>query len=235
MMMRGKACRALPGILAAAALTAAAGAAIAQTQSQLSFPGEAPSKRVLRAQEQAELAYRTGDYDRALWIYRNELAPVGDKYAQYMVGYMHLVGQGVDKNEVDAAAWFLLAAERGHEQLIDVSADLQRRLSVEQRQRAQRQALELKSEIGDRRLVTRLIRRDVAALRSQTGSRTGSCIQPVRVYDPNDGGAASTSLDRFCKQLQERIEARTRYLGAYVEYGDFEIKPDEFDEEDPGN
>jgi hypothetical protein len=216
--------RALSLLLAGWALCLASAGALAQ--SQLSFPGEAPNKRVLRAQQQAELAYRRGEYDRAFWIYRKELAPVGDKYAQYMVGYMYLSGEGVATSEIDAAAWFLLAAERGHEELVDVSVDMQRRLSLEQRQRAQQIALELKNEMGDRRLVTRLIRRDLARLQSQTGSRTGSCSQPVRVYAPN-GGAASTSLERFCQILQDRIDERTRYLGTYVEYGELELKPDD--------
>lgn len=218
--------RTAPLLLAGWALCLASAGSIAQTQ--LSFPGEPPNKRVLRAQEQAELAYRGGDYDRALWIYRKELAPVGDKYAQYMVGYMYLAGEGVPKSEVDAAAWFLLAAERGHEEIVEVSKNMQRQLSLEQRQRAQQIALDLKNEMGDRRLVTRLIRRDLARLRSQTGSRTGACSQPVRVYAPS--GAASTSLERYCQVLQQRIDERSRYLGAYVEYGELELEPDEMPE-----
>ena len=38
-----------------------------------------------------------------MFIYREELAPLGDKYAQYMIGYMHEHGKGVDKDPAVAS------------------------------------------------------------------------------------------------------------------------------------
>ena len=57
------------------------------------FPGDTPDQRTLRVQERVEELYEAGDFDRALLIYRDDLAPLGDKYAQYMVGFMHLHAQ----------------------------------------------------------------------------------------------------------------------------------------------
>ena len=56
------------------------------------FPGRAPDRRTLKTQEIVDVLFEKGEYERALFIYHKELAPLGDKYAQYMVGYMHLAG-----------------------------------------------------------------------------------------------------------------------------------------------
>ena len=53
------------------------------------------------------------EYERAFMIYEKELAPLGDKYAQYMVGYMYLNAQSVLQDKISALAWFRIAAERG--------------------------------------------------------------------------------------------------------------------------
>ena len=65
-------------------------ATLAQTYKP--FPGETVSQRTRNIQERVEVIYVAGDYQRALLIYEMDLAPIGDKYAQYMVGYMHLRG-----------------------------------------------------------------------------------------------------------------------------------------------
>ena len=64
---------------------------------------------ILRLQDKAEDLYRRGHWERAYFIYVNELAAAGDKYAQYMAGYMHLHGHGVEHDDVKASAWFRLA------------------------------------------------------------------------------------------------------------------------------
>ena len=57
------------------------------------FPGNKPNKRVIKSQEKVDALFEKGDYERAAFIYREELAPLGDKYAQYMIGYMYLTGK----------------------------------------------------------------------------------------------------------------------------------------------
>ncbi|MDH3439828.1 MAG: SEL1-like repeat protein, partial [Gammaproteobacteria bacterium] len=86
--------------------------AIASAQDYRPFPGEPIDQRTRNMQERVEAIYAAGNYERALLIYEKDLAPLGDKYAQYMVGYMHLHGEGVQSDRAEALAWFRLAAER---------------------------------------------------------------------------------------------------------------------------
>ena len=46
--------------------------------------------RTLRVQLKAEELFQKENYGRAHFIYQNDLAPIGDKYAQYMLGFMSL-------------------------------------------------------------------------------------------------------------------------------------------------
>lgn len=198
--------------------------------SQLSFPGEAPRESVTSAMKKAEAAYSAGDFKTAFWYFRKELAPLGDKYAQYMVGHMLEHGEGVNRDKEAAAAWYMLAAERGHQDIVNVSQQFQQSLSSDQLSSVRQQAISLKTDIGDRALIERLIRRDVDKLNNMTGSRVAngrsSCARSVRVYDPRDL-RGSVSVDRFCKTLNARIEKRMQYLGGYVEFGELELLPDE--------
>lgn len=59
------------------------------------YGGEDFASHTVRIQAKAESLYLQGHWERAQFIYEHELAPIGDKYAQYMVGYMYLNGQGV--------------------------------------------------------------------------------------------------------------------------------------------
>ena len=64
---------------------------VASSQTYSSFPGGATDHATLRTQERVEQLYISKSYERAYFIYRKELAPRGDKYAQYMIGYMHFM------------------------------------------------------------------------------------------------------------------------------------------------
>ncbi|MEN7342736.1 MAG: hypothetical protein AAAFM81_07305 [Pseudomonadota bacterium] len=213
--------------------TCALGLAGTATASQLDFPGETPSENALSAQVKAERAYDAGDYKAAFWYYRKELAPIGDKYAQYMVGYMLENGLGTQRNPIEAAAWFELAAERGHEQLVDAHRTFRASLSESQRDSIEATLTDLKFEYSDRSLLERLIRRDLKRLSEMTGSRSGKCVgaQSLRVYAARDSyGDGSMSGERYCRTLNKRIERRMEYIGGYVEFGDLELLPDEDEE-----
>jgi TPR repeat protein len=63
--------------------------------------------------EQGLAAYEAREYVQA----RAKLTPLaeqGDPRAQYLLGYMHEKGQGVDRNLEAAARWYRRAAEAGH-------------------------------------------------------------------------------------------------------------------------
>src|ERR1700686_3891628 len=80
-------------------------AALAMTASQ-SIPSTAgPS-------EDAEAAYKTGDYATAVRLSR-ELAEQGDAMAQSRLGLMYQDGRGVPQDDRQAVEWFRKAAEQG--------------------------------------------------------------------------------------------------------------------------
>jgi hypothetical protein len=209
-----------------AVLLAATCVAVVNAQApaeQLDFPGMDPDRSLVNAAKSAEKAYRKGEFEDAMWLYRTRLAPAGDKFAQYMVGYMYADGEGVPRDPIMAAAWFLVAAERGHESLVEVSQKTLRALSASQRAEARDKAEALRAEVGDRAILEHLIYLDEASLREQTGSRSGTCSQTARVEMTIDGRAGqSVSMQRFCEVLNERIATRQAYLDNYVEYGDID-------------
>lgn len=125
-------------------------AGAAGSDAQLNFPGIDADNTVINAVKKAERAYAEGDFKEAMWQYRTRVAPIGDKFAQHTIGYMYAAGEGVSQDPVTAAAWFLVAAERGHEQLVEVSQNALRELSEPQRERAREIAEELREELGDR-------------------------------------------------------------------------------------
>lgn len=221
--------------LIALTILIALGAMTANAQefdSQLDFPGEIMSDRQLALTRKAEAAFESGDYEDALWYYSKELAPIGDKYAQYMVGYMTERGLGTAADTQKAAGWYMLAAERGHDPLIEHSQTFLADLSPSQREGAREAAESLRNEYGDRSLIERLIRRDIDRLRETTGSRIrgkDNCTtRSLRVYLPgNNGAGRSMDGSRYCKMLNDRIDSRIAYLAGYVTYGDLGLLPDE--------
>lgn len=129
------------------------------------FPGSVPDLRTARIQERVETLYNQRNYRLALRNYAEFLAPLGDKYAQYMVGYMHLSGQGTTPDPVQALAWYRLAAERNEPPYIEARDTLAATFTDEQRAAADKIFVDLRRRIGDRQLLVELIRRDVNALR----------------------------------------------------------------------
>ena len=117
-------------------------------QSGESFPRQAPDQNLIKTQQKVDELFEKGDYERAMFIYREELAPGGDKFAQYMVGYMHYSGRGVAEDQVEASAWYRLAAERGEESYIRVRDVLLSLFNEEQRARSDAIYAELRGEMA---------------------------------------------------------------------------------------
>ncbi|MEM9172159.1 MAG: hypothetical protein AAGA84_05585 [Pseudomonadota bacterium] len=203
------------------------------TASQLAFPGETPTPKVVKIQKKADALYDAGKYKEALWYYQKELAPMGDKYGQYMVAHMIENGMGTAANKEKALAWYVLAAERGHDEIVKQSQRMQSQLTGPALARAKDSADALKQEYGDRALVVRLIRRDELRIRESTGSRRKGCqgreALNLRVYYANGTDFNGEDGSRFCARIERRIEQRSEYLKGYVTYGDLEIVEDELD------
>ena len=61
-----------------------------------------------------------GRFSEAFKIYRDDLASSGDRFDQYMIGFMHLNSLGTAPDPSKAAAWLKLAAEREDEDLVEL-------------------------------------------------------------------------------------------------------------------
>ena len=62
--------------------------------------------------EDGVAAYDRGDYATALRLWR-PLAKHGDATAQYNLGHMYRLGQGVRQDDAEAVKWYRKAAEQG--------------------------------------------------------------------------------------------------------------------------
>lgn len=134
------------------------------------FPGETVDQRTRNMQERVEAIYAAADLQRALLIYEKDLAPLGDKYAQYMVGYMHLYGEGVNPGPGEVLAWFRLAAEWGEPLLEHIRDEVRQQLSADEVLASNEVYLALWKSIGDHALIMELIQEDMNVLLAQTGT-----------------------------------------------------------------
>ena len=189
-----------------------------QAQNYKPFPGESVNQRTRTIQERVEAIYSAGDYQRALLIYEKDLAPLGDKYAQYMVGYMHFHGQGTDIDKAESLAWFRLAAERGEPLLVRVRDEVLQQVSAADIAESDRIFVDLWKSISDRVLIMELIREDIDILREQTGTRIpgGATTGPMIIYTPS----GDTIGPNFYRNVRARLDARLDYLDARVEISD---------------
>lgn len=205
--------------------------AVANTQAQQSdyFPGYPLTEKVVKLKRKADAFYDEGNFRRAHFIYWGDLAPIGDKYSQYMVGFHNLHGLGVDRDPAEALAWYRLAAERGNPMLAEARDELAAMLTENQLRRADSRFSELFEEYGDRALLEKLVRQDIRRLRDSAGTRiTGGIGGPGRVIMSN---GATTDLSTFKRKVQERIDRRMEYLKGYVEITRL-LDPDEEPEAD---
>lgn len=182
------------------------------------FPGEPVDQRTRNLMERVEAIYAAGDHERALLIYEKDLAPLGDKYAQYMVGFMHLNGEGVQKDRAKALAWFRLAAERGEPLLERIRDEVLQQMSAIEVSASDDIYLDLWKNIGDHALIMDLIREDMNILRAQTGTRIpgGGNTSSTVIFRPS----GETVGPNFYRNVRARLDARIAYLDARVEISD---------------
>lgn len=171
----------------------------------------------LRMQAKAEELYRTGHWERAYFIYVNELAAVGDKYAQYMAGYMWLNGKGVPRDEVRASAWYRIAAERGSSEFVNVRDELLESMSEAQREESDEHYVDLRLKYSDLVVALGLLRKEREVLNeSTTGSRlSGGSSTTVTIINPRTGMTMSRAeyLRRIRDRMQVRLDIITETIG----------------------
>ena len=173
--------------------------------------GSSRARQVDSLHEKAERLYRDGHWERAHFIYVNELAARGDKYAQYMAGYMSLEGRGVERDPVRAAAWYRLAAESGAPEFVRVRDTLLESLDEDSLEASDAIYIELRRQYSDLALMLGLIRREREALEEPaTGSRLATSAFPVTIYDPQTGQAITRS--EYNRRIESRIKLQLDYI-----------------------
>jgi TPR repeat protein len=93
--------------------------------------------------EDGTAAIRHGDYTRALRL-AEPLAERGDAEAQYNLGFMYAVGQGVRQDFVRAYMWLDLAAAQGYPDAISYRDRVAANMTSDQLAEARRLAREWK-------------------------------------------------------------------------------------------
>jgi len=175
------------------------------------YEGADVPSHTLRIQAKAESLYLQGHWERAHFIFERELAPIGDKYAQYMVGYMYLNGQGVSRDPVLASAWYRLAAERGVPEFAAVRDQLLDSLSPDELTQSDARYVALRKEYSDLVVTLDIVRKERRLRRAETtGSRLGGGASPVTVIMPRDGMAMTR--EEFLSRGDEKMEVWLNYI-----------------------
>ena len=185
---------------------------VAAQQSAGNLSAELDSK-TLSVQAKAEELFQREQYRRAHVIYLNDLAPIGDKYAQYMLGFMSLSGLGVEQDHVLASAWYRLAAERGEpREFVVIRDELLQQLDAVDKERSDAIYLRLRGEYSDIAISMREVR---AAFGDLTQLTTGSRISnnpssPATIVEPRSG--SSLSADAYNRRVQRRMQDHLDYV-----------------------
>jgi TPR repeat protein len=189
--------------------------------------GNTVDSRTLRVQEKVENLFVAGEYERAYTIYRHDLAPIGDKYAQYMVGFMLLEGLGVDQDPLLASAWYRLAAERASSEFLLERDRLLSGMSEANRVRSDHLYTELREQYSDAVLLLKLIRDDYRMLSTITGSRTAGGASPVVSVDVRTGESMAAS--ERVRMIQSRIESRLAFMAKTLAMNEIQLDAEDLD------
>ena len=182
----------------------------------------------LRLQAKADNLYRKGHWERAHFIYVNELAAKGDKYSQYMAGYMCLHGKGVERDKIRASAWYRLAAERGGTEFVEMRNRLVEALTEEERRASDAMFLDLRQRYSDLVLILGLLEDERDALSaSPTGTRLPGGSSSITIVDPESGKIIARS--EYVSRLENSMRVRLEYIAEKI--GGEPPEPDMTDEE----
>lgn len=184
--------------------------------------------RTLSIQRKVEQLYERGEFDRAYFIYRNELVPIGDKYAQYMVGYMHLMGRGAAEDPVAASAWYRLAAERGTPEFVAVRDQLMLDLNADEQRRADDHYLRLRRQFSDVVVLLKDIKRSYRELQLATGSRLPTTSTTMTVIDMKSANQPQSGAFYYGR-IERELEQKLVILAEIGDFPDLETNPDRFD------
>jgi len=181
----------------------------ANAQRASGLSADLPNSKTLAIQAKVDDLFDAGKFERAYFIYRHELVPLGDKYAQYMVGYMHLSGKGVDEDTIAASAWYRLAAERHTPEFVAVRDQLLRNMSEDEMHQSDILYLELRRKFCDLAVVLASIKRNREELEPKTGSPLENSSSSLTLIETSVGARSRSGADsygRINRRLLERVQ-----------------------------
>lgn len=206
------------------------GIATAALADEPSMSGTIIDARTLSIQEKVEMLFAAGKYQRAHFIYLHELAPIGDKYAQYMLGFMYEHGVGVDADAIEASAWYRIAAERGKQEFIDVRDRSLDWLADEEREKADARYYDLRLQFADAAVMYRLVRTNydrLMAVPTGTGIPGGGRSLTTLNSDLDAGETGLLTAER-------RLKTGLAYLSALLEQPTYNVNYTELDIDELG-
>lgn len=212
--------RTLFSIVALVCLCLQAGSAAAQAYESRS------NARLSQLQAKVNQLYEDGKHERAYLIYRDELAAAGDKYAQYMIGYMTMMGQGVEQDPVTASAWYRLSAERGTPEFVMVRDEVLESFDGLQLEASNRRFMQLRRQYGDVALLLEQIRIDLMNLETAPGPAAKVGSTPSVIVDRRTGLLFSAD---YYQKIRERLRTRLSMLARLTRIENFPTDPDEIE------
>ena len=198
---------------------------VASSQRSSELSADLPDSLTLMTQDKVDGLFDAGDFERAFFIYRNELAPIGDKYAQYMVGYMYLTGMGIEKDPIAASAWYRLSAERGTPELIAVRDELLRNMNEDESSRSDAQYFQLRRQYCDLAVLLSSIKRNLREVETRTGSRLQGASSAMTVIDT--GGGQFQSGSEYYGALYAKLEDRLKLMQEIGDFKDMNTDPEQ--------
>lgn len=181
----------------------------------------------MAVQGKVERIFDAGEFERAFFIYRNELAPLGDKYAQYMVGFMYHTGLGVEEDSVSASAWYQLAAERDTREFVVVRDRLLHVMDQDDADLSRVLYRELRLRYCDLAVLLSSVKRNMKELQGRTGSRLGDQSSPVIVIEHSRSRFSSGS--DYYGNIEEELETRMLLLKEIGGFADLDTDPHRID------
>ena len=173
--------------------------------------------------------FERAEYDRAYFIYRNELASRGDKYAQYMVGYMHLTGIGADKDLALASAWYRLSAERGTPEFVALRDQVMQELPSEQRDQSDAVYRQLRREYSDLAVLLRSIKRHVHQLQARSDAGVTGTPASLTAVSARASVQATVPASDYTTIIRIQLRDQLRKLAAIGDFAALEADPSKID------
>ena len=198
-------------------------------QSTVGISVRAAVPRPLSLQIKVDRLFERAEYDRAYFIYRNELASRGDKYAQYMVGYMHLTGIGADKDLALASAWYRLSAERGTPEFVALRDQVMQELPSEQRDQSDAVYRQLRREYSDLAVLLRSIKRHVHQLQARSDAGVTGTPASLTAVSARASVQATVPASDYTTIIRIQLRDQLRKLAAIGDFAALEADPSKID------